>query len=68
MSIAIATLLAIFTSQPLPVIFKVTHVAQQVTEKSNFDLQTPVRTNDEVGILANSLNSLILEVQQLITV
>ncbi|MCC5668671.1 HAMP domain-containing protein [Nostoc sp. CHAB 5784] len=46
----------------------VTHVAQQVTEESNFDLQAPVTTNDEVGILANSLNRLILEVQQLITV
>ncbi|MCC5642433.1 HAMP domain-containing protein [Nostoc sp. CHAB 5824] len=67
--IVIATLLAIYTSRaiarPIPA---VTHVAQQVIEESNFDLQAPVTTNDEVGILANSLNRLILEVQQLITV
>jgi methyl-accepting chemotaxis protein len=68
-SIAIATLLAIFTSQAIArPIQAVTHVAQQVIEESNFDLQAPVTTNDEVGILANSLNRLILEVQQLITV
>ncbi|MEA5600345.1 HAMP domain-containing protein [Nostoc sp. UHCC 0252] len=68
-SIAIATLLAIYTSQAIArPIQAVTHVAQQVIEESNFDLQAPVTTNDEVGILANSLNRLILEVQQLITV
>ncbi|MCC5631057.1 HAMP domain-containing protein [Nostoc sphaeroides CHAB 2801] len=69
LSIAIATLLAIYTSRAIArPIQAVTHVAQQVTEESNFDLQAPVTTNDEVGILATSLNRLILEVQQLITV
>jgi methyl-accepting chemotaxis protein len=67
LSIAIATLLAIYTSRTIAhPIQAVTHVAQQVTEESNFDLQAPVTTNDEIGILAASLNRLILEVQQLI--
>lgn len=67
LSIAIATLLAIYTSRAIAhPIQAVTHIAQQVTEESNFDLQAPVKTNDEVGILATSLNRLIQEVQQLI--
>jgi HAMP domain-containing protein len=67
LSIAIATLLAIYTSRAIASpIQAVTHIAQQVTEESNFDLQAPVTTNDEVGILATSLNHLIQEVQQLI--
>jgi methyl-accepting chemotaxis protein len=69
LSIAIATLLAIYTSRTIAhPIQSVTHVAQQVIEESNFDLQAPITTNDEVGILAASLNRLILEVQQLIKV
>lgn len=65
--IAIATLLAIYTSRAIASPIKaVTYIAQQVTEESNFDLQAPVTTNDEVGILAASLNRLIQEVQQLI--
>jgi methyl-accepting chemotaxis protein len=67
LSIVIATLLAIYTSRAIArPIQAVTHIAQQVTEESNFDLQAPVTTNDEVGILATSLNLLIEEVQQLI--
>ncbi|MBD2296780.1 HAMP domain-containing protein [Anabaena sphaerica FACHB-251] len=69
LSIAIATLLAIYTSRTIArPIQVVTHIAQQVTEECNFDLQAPVTTNDEVGILAASLNRLILEVKQLIKV
>ncbi|MBD2693379.1 HAMP domain-containing protein [Anabaena catenula] len=69
LSIAIATLLAIYTSRTIArPIQLVTHIAQQVTEESNFDLQAPVTTNDEVGILAASLNRLILEVKQLINI
>ncbi|MDZ8183638.1 MAG: HAMP domain-containing protein [Nostoc sp. ChiSLP02] len=67
LSIAIAALLAIYTSRAIArPIQAVTHIAQQVTEESNFDLQAPITTNDEVGILAASLNRLIQEVQQLI--
>jgi signal transduction histidine kinase/HAMP domain-containing protein len=40
----------------------VTQVAQKVTKESNFELQVPVTSHDEVGILASSLNSLIRKV------
>ncbi len=45
----------------------VTQVAQRVTQESNFDLQAPVTTQDEVGILAISFNQLIQQVKQLLT-
>jgi methyl-accepting chemotaxis protein len=64
---AIATLLAVWMNRAIArPIQAVTHVAQQVTEASNFDLQAPVTTHDEIGILAASLNRLIQEVQQLL--
>ncbi len=44
----------------------VTNVAQRVTEESNFDLQAPVTTEDEVGILAISFNQLIQQVKVLL--
>lgn len=36
-----------------------TRIAQRVTQESRFDLQAMVHTQDEVGILAHSLNQLI---------
>lgn len=67
LSIASATLLALYMNRAIArPIQAVTHVAQQVTEESNFDLQAPVTTYDEIGILAASLNRLIQEVQQLL--
>jgi two-component system NtrC family sensor kinase len=44
----------------------VTQVAQRVTQESNFDLQAPVTTEDEVGILAISFNQLIQQVKRLL--
>jgi signal transduction histidine kinase len=44
----------------------VTEVAQQVTQTSNFDLQVPVMTQDEVGMLAMALNHLIRQVKVLL--
>jgi two-component system, NtrC family, sensor kinase len=44
----------------------VTQVAQRVTQESNFDLQAPVTTEDEVGILAISFNQLIKQVKRLL--
>ncbi len=44
----------------------VTKVAQRVTETSNFDLQAPVTTDDEIGILAITLNHLIQRVKALL--
>ena len=45
----------------------VTQVAQQVTEESNFNLQAPVITKDETGILAAAFNNLIERVKTLLT-
>ncbi|MEH1815350.1 MAG: ATP-binding protein [Nostoc sp.] len=44
----------------------VTQVAQRVTQESNFNLQAPVTTEDEVGILAISFNQLIQQVKRLL--
>lgn len=67
LSVAIATLLAMYMNRAIAhPIQAVTHVAQQVTEESDFSLQAPVTTYDEIGILATSLNRLIQEVQQLL--
>lgn len=59
-SIAIATLLAIYTSHAIARPIKsVTRVAQDVTDKGDFELRSAVITHDEVGVLATSLNQLI---------
>ncbi|MEA5599808.1 ATP-binding protein [Nostoc sp. UHCC 0252] len=44
----------------------VTQIAQRVTQEYNFDLQAPVTTEDEVGILAISFNQLIQQVKRLL--
>ena len=67
LSVGIAALLAVVTSRaiarPLQV---VNQVAQQVTQDSNFDLQAPITTQDEVGRLTVSLNQLIQRVRKLL--
>jgi two-component system NtrC family sensor kinase len=42
----------------------VTNVAQQVARESNFNLQVPVTSQDEIGILAVSFNQLIQRVSE----
>lgn len=67
LSATIAALLASFTSRAIArPLQTVTQVAQQVTQDSNFDLQAPITTQDEVGTLTNSLNQLIQRVKQLL--
>lgn len=67
LSIAIAFLLASYTSRAIArPIQAVTNIAQKVTQESNFDLQAPVTTKDEVGTLAISLNQLIQKVNTLL--
>lgn len=62
-SAAIAVILAVYTSKAIAQpIEAITKVAQQVTEESNFDLQAPVTTEDEVGKLTISLNQMIQRV------
>ena len=62
-SVAIATLVAAWISkaiaQPLE---STTTFAQRVTLTSNFKLEAPVTTNDEVGRLTTSLNKMIQRV------
>lgn len=63
LSIGIAAILAFYTSLAIArSIETVTRVAQQVTQESNFELQAPVTTEDEMGVLATSLNHLIQQV------
>lgn len=66
-SLVLAAFLATYTSraisQPLAA---VTYVAQKVTEESDFDLQVPVVSQDEVGVVADSLNHLIDKVKVLL--
>ena len=59
-SIMIAILLAIYTSKNIArPLQQVTKIAQQVAQEGDFSIQTTVDTQDEVGILAISLNQLI---------
>ncbi|MEG4210098.1 ATP-binding protein [Microcoleus sp. S13_B4] len=48
-------------AQPLET---VTNCAQQVTRESNFNLQVPITTDDEIGLLAVSFNQLIQRVSE----
>ena len=64
-SVAMAVIVAWRTSRAIakPVIM-VTQVAEQVARKSNFHLRAPVTTEDEIGLLAKSLNRLIQSVSE----
>ncbi|MEM1291120.1 MAG: ATP-binding protein [Cyanobacteria bacterium P01_H01_bin.162] len=66
-SVVIAILLALSTSQAIARPIKtLTDIAQRVTQESNFDLQAPITTENEVGILTQSLNQLIGRVKELL--
>ncbi|MEB3189441.1 MAG: ATP-binding protein [Snowella sp.] len=66
-SIAIAIFLAIYISRNIArPIQSLTNISLRVTQESNFDLQAPIETHDEVGVLATSLNQLINRVHQLL--
>ncbi|NEO35451.1 MAG: response regulator [Moorea sp. SIOASIH] len=45
---------------------QVTEVAQRVTQDDNFTLQAPIISQDEIGVLATSLNHLIQQVKHLL--
>jgi len=63
LSMAIALALAFYTSRAIARPIKaVTNVAKRATQEGNFELQAPVTTEDEVGVLATSLNQLIQQV------
>lgn len=65
LSVAIATLLAYTTSRAIVNPLKtLTQVAEQVVKDSNFTLQVPITTQDEISSLAQSFNQLITSVGQ----
>ncbi|MEH2266064.1 HAMP domain-containing sensor histidine kinase [Nostoc sp.] len=67
LSIVIASVLAFLTSRTITrPIEALTNVAQQVTKESNFDLQAPVITTDEIGILAIAFNQVLHRVKCLL--
>ena len=60
-------MLAIYTTKTITLpIINLTHIAEETTRDSNFNLQAPVITEDEIGILAISLNQLISRVKYLL--
>lgn len=67
LSATIAAIIAFYIiraiAQPLKI---ATDVAKKVTKDSNFNLQIPVTTEDEVGVLTVTLNQLIYQVKQLL--
>ncbi|MEG4117654.1 ATP-binding protein [Microcoleus sp. N9_B2] len=64
-SAGLAAVLAAYTSRAIARSLEATTlIAQRVTEESNFDLQVPVTTSDEVGMLAIALNELIQRVAE----
>jgi signal transduction histidine kinase len=66
-SVSSAIVLAIYTSRAIArPIRAVTVVAHQIAQESNFNLQAPVASTDEMGILATSLNVLIRRVKYLL--
>jgi signal transduction histidine kinase len=63
LSMVIAITLAWHTSRAIARPIKaVTRVAEKATQDGNFNLQAPVISNDEIGVLATSLNQLIQKV------
>jgi nitrogen fixation/metabolism regulation signal transduction histidine kinase len=65
LSTGLAIIFAIFTGNmiatPLDIMIK---VAEQVSEESDFALQAPVTSSDEIGVLTESLNHLIQRVAE----
>ncbi len=66
-SVSLAFLLAYYTSRAIAHPIKnLTAIAEETTRTSNFELQAPITTDDEVGVLSNSVNQLILRVKHLL--
>ncbi len=60
LSVIISTILAIFSTRAITQpIEALTDIAHQVVEENNFNVQIPVISTDEVGVLAVSFNQMI---------
>ena len=58
-ALVIGAITTLITNRAVRPIQQVTKVAQQVTHESNFALRADIKTQDEIGLLASSLNQLI---------
>ncbi|MDJ1176888.1 sensor histidine kinase [Roseofilum capinflatum] len=67
LSVSLGSFFAFYTSKVISrPVQKVTEFSEKIIEDSNFDLQCSVTSDDEIEILANSLNQLILKVNELL--
>ena len=65
-TLVVAMLLALYHSWSITrPLMAVSQVAKQVSSEENFDLQVPVRSQDEIGQVGQSLNDLIRRVKDL---
>ncbi len=65
LSVTAAAILAYCTSRAISLPIKwVTQIAQRASEESNYYLRAPVITQDEIGLLATSLNQLIERISE----
>ena len=67
LSVLVAMFLAAYITHTISYPLKLsTKIAKRVTQQEDFDLQAPVFTKDEVGVLSQSLNDLISKVNHLL--
>ncbi len=66
-TLLVAILLALYHSRSITrPLMAVSEVAERVSREENFDLQVPVQSRDEIGLVGQSLNDLIRRVRDLI--
>lgn len=67
LSIAVSLVLAIVMNRSIArPIRSLTAIAQRSTKESNFNLQAPISSHDEIGMLATAFNQLIASVHDLL--
>ena len=67
-SVIFASIIVIYTSRIIAFpIQTINNITQKITTESNFNLQVDIKSNDEIGTLADSFNNLIQEVQKLLS-
>ncbi|MGB3404580.1 MAG: ATP-binding protein [Microcoleaceae cyanobacterium] len=67
LSVSIALLLSRYTANKISIpIQKLTEITQKITQKSDFSIQVPVSSQDEIGSLTQSFNHLISQVNILL--
>ncbi len=66
-SVIIALLLSKYITRTISIpIYDLTKITQKVTRDSKFDIQVPVKSQDEIGSLTKSFNHLIAQVNHLL--